>query len=101
MDTIYLRQVWSGNDAMLADLMKDDSPVGRARLHYFQINKGPWSRLDHNEPFIDGAPAKPEGANFYPAGSTKANMEQWIASLPPAERARAHGFFTVLRRQGE
>jgi len=101
MDTIYLRQVWAGNDAMLADLMKDASPVGRARLHYFQINKGPWSRLDHNEPFIAGAPAKPEGANFYPVGSTKANMEQWIASLPPAERARANGFFTVIRRQGE
>jgi peptidase M49-like protein len=101
MDTIYLRQVWAGNDAMLADLMKDTSPVGRARLHYFQINKGPWSRLDHNEPFIAGVPAKPEGANFYPAGSTKANMEQWIASLPPAERTRANGFFTVIRRQGE
>jgi len=101
MDTLYLRQVWTGNDAMLVDLMKDNSPVGRARLHYFLINKGPWSRLDHNEPFIDGAPAKPEGANFYPAGSAKADIEKWIAALPPAERARANGFFTVIRRQGE
>ena len=36
------------------------------RLHYFLINKGPWDRLDHNRPFVPGAPAKPEAANFYP-----------------------------------
>ena len=43
MDAIFLRQVWSGNTAMLLDLMRDDSPLGRARLRYFLINKGPWS----------------------------------------------------------
>ena len=45
--------------------------LGRARQHYFLLNKGPWSRLDHDEPFIPGAPAKPEQANFYPADATK------------------------------
>ena len=74
------------------------SPAGRDRLHYFLINKGPWSRLDHNEPFVPGAPPKPAGANFYPAGATKAEIEKWIQSLPEAERARATGFFTVIRR---
>ena len=39
-------------------LLRDQSPIGRARLHYFLINKGPWSRLDHNEPFVPGAPAE-------------------------------------------
>ena len=48
VDGLFLRQVWAGNDAMLADLARDQSPEGRARLHYFLINKGPWSRLDHN-----------------------------------------------------
>ena len=51
-----------------------DGPSRSARtaadaLHYFLINKGPWSRLDHNKPFVPGVPAKPEGANFYPAGA--------------------------------
>src|SRR5262245_42618689 len=59
IDALFLRQVWSGNDAMLLDLSRDQSPAGRARLHYFLINKGPWSRLDHNQPFVPGAPAKP------------------------------------------
>ena len=35
-------------------------PEGRARLHYFVINKGPWSRLDEDKPFVLGAPAKPQ-----------------------------------------
>jgi hypothetical protein len=97
-DALFLRQVWAGNETMMLDLVKDTSDVGRARLHYFMINKGPWSRLDHNEPFVPGAPPKPPAANFYPAGATKADVEAWINSLPPAERTRATGFFTTIRR---
>jgi hypothetical protein len=97
-DALFLRQVWEGNETMLLDLVQDSSPVGRARLHYFLINKGPWSRLDHNEPFIPGAPMKPAQGNFYPAAATKAEVEKWINSLPDAERRQATGFFTTIRR---
>ncbi len=82
IDALFLRQVWAGNEAMLLDLARDETPNGRARLHYFLINKGPWSRLDHNEPFVPGAPAKPAAANFYPEGASKADIERWIQSLP-------------------
>ena len=51
MDAIFLRQVWAGNEALLLDLLKDESRLGRARLHYFIINKGPWSQIDQNESF--------------------------------------------------
>jgi hypothetical protein len=98
MDALYLRQVWGGNEAVLFDLLADESPLGRARLHAFLINKGPWSELDHSAPFMPGVPAKPEGANFYPAGATKAEVEAWLKGLPEAERARAAGFFTTIRR---
>jgi hypothetical protein len=97
-DTIFLRQVWSGNETMLIDLAPDQSELGRARLHYFLINKGPWSRLDHNEAFVAGAPMKPEYANFYPAGASKDEVESWIKALPSAERDKAMGFFTTIRR---
>jgi hypothetical protein len=100
VDGLFLRQAWAGNDAMLADLARDQSSEGRARLHYFLINKGPWSRLDHNAAFVPGAPEKPAGANYYPEGASKAELERWIQSLPEAERARATGFFTVVRRAG-
>jgi hypothetical protein len=98
IDALFLRQVWSGNDAMLLDLAKRDTPDARARLHYFLINKGPWDRLDHSRPFVAGAPAKPGGAAFYPEDASKADLERWMATLPEAERARATGFFTVVRR---
>ena len=98
MDALFLRQVWSGNESMLYSLAKDDSALGKARLHAFLVNKGPWARLDHNEPFIPGAPAKPESANFYPEGATKAEVEKWINSLSPADKTAATGFFTTIRR---
>jgi hypothetical protein len=98
LDALFLQQVWEGNQAMLIDLIRDDSPLGRARQHYFLINKGPWSRLDENQPFIPGAPRKPEEANFYPAGATKADVEAWFKTLSGPERARATGFFTTIRR---
>ncbi len=100
VDALFLRQAWAGNESMLVDLVRDQSPEGRARLHYFLINKGPWSRIDHNAVFVPGAPAKPVGANYYPEGASKAELERWIQSLPEAERARATGFFTVIRRSG-
>jgi hypothetical protein len=98
MDALYLRQVWGGNEAVLFDLLADESPLGRARLQAFLLNKGPWSELDHNAPFMPGVPVKPEGANFYPAGATKAEVEAWLSGLPEAERARATNFFTTIRR---
>lgn len=97
IDALFLGQVWAGNGAMLMDLVRDQTPEGRARLHYFLINKGPWSRIDHHQPFVPGAPAKPEGASFYPPGASKADIETWVASLPEEARARATGFFTVVR----
>ena len=95
IDALFLRQVWAGNDAMLLDLARDQSPEGRARLHYFLINKGPWSRLDHNQPFVPGAPAKPAGANFYPDGASKAELEQLD---PVAARSRARARDRLLHR---
>src|SRR5438093_9043200 len=100
LDALFLRQVWVANEAMRLDLVRDESPAGRARLHYFLINKGPWSRLDHNQVFVPGAPAKPDAANFYPPGASKPEIERWIQSLPETERSRATGFFSVIRRAG-
>jgi hypothetical protein len=100
-DALFLRQVWAGNETMLVNLSRDNSPLGLARRHYFLINKGPWSRLDGNQPFISGAPPKPEGGNFYPAGATKAEIEAWFKTLTGTERARATGFFTTIRRSPE
>ena len=98
MDALFLRQVWGGNEALLFGLLADRTPLGRTRLHAYLLNKGPWSRLDHNAPFLPGVPPKPEGAHFYPAGATKADVEAWMAKLPDAQKAVAQGFYTTIRR---
>ncbi|HUU35588.1 MAG TPA: hypothetical protein VMW48_16090, partial [Vicinamibacterales bacterium] len=100
MDALFLRQVWAGNEALLTALVNDDTPLGRARLGYFLVNKGPWSRLDHNEPFVPAVPAKPAAANFYPADATKEEVEKWLGTLAGPARQAATGFFTTIRRGG-
>ena len=99
MDDIFLRQVWSGNVELKKKLEADSSPAGKEKLHYFQINAGPWSSLDHNEPFLDGVPkTKPPQAGYYPDDITKAEFEAWVQTLPEAEKKKATGFFYTIRR---
>ncbi|HVF88740.1 MAG TPA: hypothetical protein VNH22_01660, partial [Blastocatellia bacterium] len=99
LDPIYLRQVWSGNVALNKKLKADTTPEGRLRFHYFLINMGPWDRLDKNEPFVEGAPhEKPSRGSFYPEDMTREEFEKWVAGLPEDEKARATGFFHVIRR---
>jgi hypothetical protein len=96
---VFMNQFWSGDVALYQKLQQDKSPLGRERLHYFWINKGPWSEIDEHKAFLPGVPSKkPAGANFYPEDMTKEEFESWIKTLPDAERAQALGFFTVIRR---
>jgi hypothetical protein len=101
MDALFLRQVWAGNETLLQTLARDPSDIGRDRLHRFLVHKGPWSRLDHDAPFVPGVPPKPGGANFYPVDSTREEIQGWLDSLSEADRNRAAGFFTVIRRRSD
>ncbi len=98
IDALFLRQVGPLNETTLNQLVRDTSPLGRARLHYFSLNAGPWSRPDAQAPFLPGVGPKPHGANFYPEDTTREAVEAWIKSLPPAASAEATGFFTTIRR---
>ncbi|HSS22410.1 MAG TPA: hypothetical protein VLL54_20225 [Pyrinomonadaceae bacterium] len=99
LDPLFLRQVWSGNDELRQKLEADKSPTGRQRLHYFLINDGPWSRLDNNEPFIDGVPGeKPKAAGFYPDDITKEEFNSWLNGLSDSEKENATGYFYAIRR---
>ena len=99
INDIFLTQLWSGNHAELAKLEKDKSELGRERLHYFWINKSPWSEIDGHAAFVPGVPPKKlPGANFYPEDMTKAEFESWTKGLPADQREQAEGFFTVIRR---
>jgi hypothetical protein len=98
IDAIYLRQVAPHNETQLLLLLQDHSPLGQARLTYFLINKGPWSELDLNRPFLPGVGERPAQGGFYPADATRAEIEAWMGSLTPAEHSVATDFFTTIRR---
>jgi len=101
LNEVFMHQYWSGDVALHEKLQRDTTPLGKARLHYFWLNKGPWSNIDDDAPFIPGVPAtKPLGANFYPEDMTKAQFESWVATLPAAQQEQAKSFFTVIRWQG-
>ena len=97
-DELYLRQIWRGNEALLREFRGDSSPLGGLRLHYFMINKGPWSQLDDNAPFIQGVPPRPPQANFYPDDITKDEFNSWLSSLSESDKAKATGYFYVIHR---
>jgi Peptidase family M49 len=99
LDDVFVQQLWSGNLAMYDKLRHDATPLGKARLEYFLINKGPWSDLDDHAAFVPGAPAKKlPGSNFYPEDMSRQEFETWVKTLSPAERELAEGFFNVIRR---
>lgn len=114
IDEIFLGQRWRFNVALRQSLERDTSALGRARMHYFNLNKGPWSDLDQQKAFIEWQikltyakggefvaevpSTKPPGANFYPDDMTKDEFEAWVVKLPRTQQESARGFFTVIQR---
>ncbi len=98
MDGLFLEQVWAGNPSMLLSLLNNQSATGVARLDFFLLNKGPWSRVEDNRRFVPGAPEKPPGANFYPVDATRGEIAAWFDQLEGQARREATGFFTTIRR---
>jgi len=91
MDPIFWDQTY-GNTSALMQRVTD------ARVRRFvELNYGPWDRLENDQPFVPGIGAKPEGANYYPQGMTKAEFDAAVA----AGGARADSLkslYTLVRR---
>jgi hypothetical protein len=105
IDELFLRQVWNGNIAMRNELAKDSQIAGPNQalaqdlFRLFEINAGPWLRLENNKPFI-GEMKKPDGAGYYPEDMTKAEFEQFVAAHPDMKDALT-GYFTRIERTPE
>jgi len=93
MDEIFLRQVSTGNEALLAELEGGDP----ATLELFRVHFGPWDRLDEMASFVGDVP-HPSGAGYYPADISAAEFEAWIEANPDDEAA-FKSLTTVIRRR--
>lgn len=96
MDALYTRQVWPGSIGLLKQRESADGPAARAELTALEYFKGPWN--SQGVAFIADVPAKRPTSDFYPADSSKAELETWLNSLAEGERRRALDPFTAIRR---
>ena len=97
IDRIFLDQVYSKNEEIEEVLLKSTDANDKVILEYFNINFGPFDRLDHNKPFY-GNVEKPEGANYYPEDMTKEEFENFIKENPE-KKAEFTSEFTMIRRE--
>jgi len=93
MDEIFLRQVWVGNPDLRQEIRDRSLPVRT----YFDVNFGPWDRLDEMEPWL-GSMEHPSGAGHYPVDMTKEELKGWVAEHPEQKEA-FEGLYTVIRRE--
>jgi len=92
MDTVFWMEAWGDRDELLARI---GDPAMR---RFAEVNYGPWDRLGDNESFVKGIGVKPEGARFYPADISKAELEAHLAAHPEDTEA-FESLYTVIRRK--
>ena len=80
-------------------LEKSQDPAAKDYLRYFNINFGPFDRLDENKPFI-GSDPKPPGAGFYPPDLSKDYFQGYITGNPDVKKA-LESPYTVIKREGD
>ena len=89
MDDIFWVEAYGAKDSLFRVLA--DAEARR----FVEINYGPWDRLEGNEPFLDGVPTKPRGANFYPADMDTA---EFTAAAAGPQGALLRSQYTLVRR---
>lgn len=85
MEEIYWEQVFPDRKAVLGSMADEDL------IRFFEINYGPWERLNGNLPFMPDYGPKPAGSGFYPADMTPDEFE----SLTDESKT---GLYTLIRR---
>ncbi len=88
MEEIYWSQVFPDKDAAMAAMV--DENVAR----FFEINYGPWERLNGNLPFLPGYGPKPAGSGYYPADMSREEFEA-------LDDPRKTSLYTLITRNQE
>ncbi|MEJ5993720.1 Zn-dependent hydrolase [Pedobacter sp. Du54] len=88
MDELFWKQAYPQRDSLL-NTIKDESTK-----EFVRINYGPWDRLNGDKPFVAGIGPKTETGTFYPAGMTKADLEQ-------SDVKDKFGLYSVIRTESD
>jgi hypothetical protein len=96
MDALYMRQVWPGTRALIRERQSAQTSAAQAELDALNYFKGPWGAT--GTAFIGGVPSERPTGDFYPSGTTKHDIEIWLATLSEPDRKRALDSFTVIER---
>lgn len=85
MDELFWKQTYPQRDSLLATIQDEKTK------EFFNINYGPWDRLNDNKPFVAGIGTKPEGSGFYPSDMTREELEA-------SNVLDKKGLYSVIRR---
>ncbi len=85
MDSIFWKESVPENTEVILSELSADQKL------FYQLNYGPWDRLDNFNPFLEGVGEKPLGANFYPTDMTKEEFEKF-------ESEDKKSLYNVVRR---
>jgi hypothetical protein len=94
LDALYIRQVWSGTPTLIAQRRAAQTSLAQAELTALNFFKGPWGPT--GTPFIAAVPSQRPIGDFYPLGTTKHDIDVWLATLSEPERNRALDSFTAI-----
>lgn len=88
MDKVFWKQSFPLYESFNADGLSE------AEKLFYQINYGPWDRLNGNKPFVKGIGEKPLGAGYYPIDMTKEEFEAW-------EAENKKSLYNLVKRDGK
>lgn len=96
IDALYMRQVWPGTRALIAERQSAQTSAAQAELDALNFFKGPWGPT--GTAFIGGVPSERPIGDFYPSDTTKHDIDIWLGSLSEPDRKRALNSFTAIER---
>jgi hypothetical protein len=97
LNEVFKRQAWSYNPTFEKRLAGLAGPGAAAARAYYEINVGPWDRLDGMKSFIGEQLIHPEGEGYYPEDMNRAEFEAWLKAHP-GDKERFTSTVTVIRR---
>ncbi|KAF9919008.1 hypothetical protein BX616_002977 [Lobosporangium transversale] len=111
LDQIYIRQRWSGNEALHSYIHSQNPRDPKLDLG-LQLFKGPWGL--NEERFIDSIKERgddgnihekihiphhpPPHGNFYPDGIKREEYLDWVAGLEGQDKLNAESYYHVVKR---